>query len=290
MARRRWLQLGLAVLLLGPWAAAAGTVDGQRIDGVAYAPADAVARALGDIIVSGRGSLTWRSARGTLTVFDGSPDALWQADGAPRAQTMGLSAPVALRDGRWWLPLDALDTLGVRRDGADLVLPDGETMSFRLPPPPTGDGHSRVDELGDGVIVLRLFPDGGTAADAASRDATAPVLAAMLTDLDMLPLIDPTERGVIDRALEGTAPDKPLLVVVTALRQSAWQPSFTLSQRGRSLEFRYPYRMRLVDGSSRRVGPGAAASLLLLLPDWFDLYRPITVSWQGVTGSVTFRR
>lgn len=290
MARRRWLPLALSALLLGTFAAAAGTLDGQRIGGVPYAPVDAVARALGDIVTAGQGSLTWRSSAGTLTVFDGSPDALWQAAGASQAHSIGLSAPVKLLAGRWWLPLDALDTLGVRVDGASLVFPNGERLTLRLPPVPSDDGRSRVDELGNGVTVLRLFVDGSAAPGTAARDAQGPALAAMLADLDMLPLFDPAERSVIDRALEGTAPDKPLLVVVTALRQSAWQPTFTLSQQGRSLEFRYPYRMRLVAGSTQRVGPAAPASLMLLLPEWFDLYRPISVTWQGVSGSVTFRR
>ncbi|HKI59103.1 MAG TPA: hypothetical protein VKA00_07815 [Trueperaceae bacterium] len=295
MGRRRWLPLALAALSLAVTAAAAASVTGMRVGGVPYAPADAVARALGDIVVSGQGSLTWRTARGTLTVFADSPDALWQESGASEAQTIGLSAPVLLRDGGWWLPLDALDTLGVRVQGADLLLPDGTTLVFRLPSLPAAgaDGRSQVDELGNGVPALRLFAGGGDAGAAGGSGAATdagPQVAALLADLDMLPLVDPSERAAIDQALEGTAPDKPLMVVVTALQDGGWQPTFTLSQGGRSLEFRYPYRMRLVGGSPSRVGPDAPASMLLLLPAWFNLYRPITVSWQGVSASITFRR
>jgi len=296
----------LPAALLSAAAASAASVAGMRVGGVTYAAAEDVARALGDIVAAGEGSLTWRSGTGTLTVFQGSPDALFQPAGAAEAQTIGLSAPALLRGGRWWLPLDALDTLGVRVDGTTLTLPDGRRLTLTLPQPASdgSDGRSRVDALGTGVPVLRLFPgpggpaaSGGTAAPSgtaqpspsAAPSGTAGV-AAMLADLDMLPLIDPAQRSVIDAALEGSAPDKPLLVVVTALRPGSWQPTFTLSQGGRSLELRYPYRMRLVDGSADRVGPQSPASVLLLLPDWFNLFRPITVRWQGVSGTITFRR
>lgn len=293
--------LGAVLVALTGAAALAGSVAGMRFDGVPYAPAGQVARALGDIVVSGHGSLTWRSAGGTLTVFDGSPDALWQETGAGTSRTLGLSAPALLRDGRWWLPLDALDTLGVRVRGSALLLPDGTELTLTLPPKATGgtDGRSQVDELGNGVPALRLFAEGAQGGAATGTGVGAgPVadtgadiaVAAMLADLDMLPLIDPDERAVIDAALDGTAPDKPLLVVVTSLQDVAWEPTFILAQGGRSLEFRYPYRMRLVSGSARRVGPAAPASMLLLVPTWFNLYRPITVSWQGVSGTITFRR
>lgn len=295
MPWRRWLPLALAAALLSP-AGAARSVSGVRIAGVAYAPVDAVARALGDIVAPGAGSLTWRAARGTLTVFDGSPDALWQAVGERDAHRVGLSAPALLRDGRWWLPLDALDILGVGVDGTTLTLPDGRrlTVAVPAPRPGAGDGRSQVDELGNGVPVLRLFPVPAAGASAASgpaaADAAGASVAAMLADLDMLPLVDPAQRAVIDAAVERSGPDKPLLVIVTALRDSPWEATFTLSQAGRSLEFRYPYRMRLVGGSPRRVGPASPASMLLLLPGWFNLYRPIAVSWQGATGTITFRR
>jgi hypothetical protein len=48
--------------------------------------------------------------------------------------------------------------------------------------------------------------------------------------------------------------------------------------------------MRMVQGSSSRVGPDAPAAAVLLLPAWFDLYRPITIGWQGVRATITFRR
>lgn len=293
MPGRPWLPVVLAVLVASAGAVAA-SVPGMRIGGVAYAPADAVARALGDIVAAGEGSLTWRSAAGTLTVFEGSPDALWQARDATGPESIGLSAPVVVRAGRWWLPLDALDTLGIRVSGTKLTLPDGRDLTLALPAPAPagGDGRSRVDDLGNGVRALRLFPGASASgADAeAGPAAAAAAVSAMVADLDMIPLIDPGHRAAIDAALEGSAPDKPLLVVVTALRDSSWEASFTLTQHGRSLEFRYPYRMRLVEGSPRRVGPDAPASMLLLLPAWFNLYEPIVVAWQGVKAGITFRR
>ncbi len=280
-------RLALLLLTLVPAAtfavARADAVAAIRVDGVLYAPAAPVARALGDILAPGRGSLTWRAGAGTLTVFDGSPDALWQASGAASSSALALSAPALLRGGHWYLPADALDTLGIALDGSLLRLPDGRTLALSVPVPPTAGsgGRSEIDDLGHGVPALRMF-----AADASGGDGVAVAVA----DLDLLPLIDPSQRQQIDGALERIGDDKPLLVLVSALTPSDWQASFVLEQDGRSLEIRYPYRMRMVRGSSRHVGPDAPAAAVLLLPSWFDLYRPITVAWQGVRATVTFRR
>ncbi len=262
---------------------AADPVAAVRVAGTLYTPAAPVARALGDILVTGEGSLTWRAVAGTLTVFAGSPDALWQAAGATSSSTLSLSAPALLRDGTWYLPTDALDTLGIRLEGERLVLPGGRTVALAVPSPAVAGsgGRSEVDDLGHGVPGLRLF-----AADATGGDG----VAVLVADLDLLPLVRPSQRDAIDGALERIGSDKPLLVLVSSLAPSTWDATFVLEQDGRSLPIRYPYRMRMVQGSSTRVGPDAPAAAVLLLPPWFDLYRPITVTWQGVRATVTFRR
>ena len=281
------IRLALLVLALLAGAALgvarADPVAALRVGGTLYTPAAPVARALGDILAPGEGSLTWRAGAGTLTVFAGSPDALWQAAGAARSSTLSLSAPALLRDGRWYLPSDALETLGVRLEGDRLVLPGGRTLALEVPAPAVAGsgGRSEVDDLGHGVPALRLF-----ARDATGGDGVAVAIA----DLDLLPLVQPSQRDAIDGALERIGRDKPLLVVVSSLAASAWEASFVLEQDGRSLPVRYPYRMRMVQGSSTRVGPDAPAAAVVLLPPWFDLYRPITVTWQGVRATVTFRR
>jgi len=281
------IRLALLVLALLAGAALgvarADPVAALRVGGTLYTPAAPVARALGDILAPGEGSLTWRAGPGTLTVFAGSPDALWQAAGAARSSTLSLSAPALLRDGRWYLPSDALETLGVRLEGDRLVLPGGRTLALEVPAPAVAGsgGRSEVDDLGHGVPALRLF-----ARDATGGDGVAVAIA----DLDLLPLVQPSQRDAIDGALERIGRDKPLLVVVSSLAASAWEASFVLEQDGRSLPVRYPYRMRMVQGSSTRVGPDAPAAAVVLLPPWFDLYRPITVTWQGVRATVTFRR
>ncbi len=263
--------------------AQADPVSAIRVAGVLYTPAAPVARSLGDILTAGEGSLTWRAATGTLTVFAGSPDALWQATGAASSVNLNLSAPALFRDGAWYLPADALDTLGIRLEGDVLRLRDGRTLTLQVPAPPVAgsDGRSEIDDLGHGVPALRLF-----AANASGGDGVAVAIA----DLDLLPLIEPAQRDAIDGALERIGSDKPLLVLVSSLEAGTWEASFTLEQGGRSLVVRYPYRMRMVQGSSSRVGPDAPAAAVLLLPSWFDLYRPITIGWQGVRATVTFRR
>lgn len=271
----------VAALLLG--LAVADPVPALRRSGVLYVACAPLARALGDILTPGQGSLTWSSDRGVLTVFEGSPDALWKPPGGGAERDLGLSAPALLQGGHWWLPADALDTLGVRLEGETAVLPDGTRLALAVPAPVSngGDGRSEVDDLGHGVPALRLFPVGGDGRT---------VVAAEITDLDLLALVEPQQSRTIDGALERTGSDKPLLVVVTALTASAWQPVFVVTQGDHSLELRYPYRMRLVQGSVQRVAPDAPAAVVLLLPESFDLYRPIAVTWQGVTASVTFRR
>lgn len=264
--------------------ALADPVTAMRRHGVLYVPAAPVARALGDILTPGQGSLTWSSDRGTLTVFADSPDALWQAPTGGAPTDLGLAAPALLEGGHWWLPADALDTLGVRPEGDVLLLPGGGRLALTVPAPPVtaSGGRSEIDDLGHGVPALRLFAQAtGTAGDA---------VAVEITDLDLLALVEPSQSRAIDGALARAGPDKPLLVVVSSLTPSAWTAMFQLEQGGRTLEIRYPYRMRLVQGSVDRVGPDSPAAVVLLLPAWFDLYSPITVSWQGVRATVTFRR
>ncbi len=279
------LALYLLTLLLG---AALGAAHGDpvaalRVGGTLYAPAAPVAHALGDILAPGEGSLTWRARTGTLTVFAGSPDALWQAAGDAGSTTLALSAPALLRDGTWYLPGDAFDTLGVRLEKGRLVLPGGRTLALEVPAPAVAGsgGRSEIDDLGHGVPALRLFAEGAAGGDGVS---------VALADLDLLPLVAPSQRAAIDGALSRIGQDKPLLVLVSALAPSTWEASFVLEQGGRSLQVRFPYRMRMVQGSSTQVGPDAPAAAVLLLPPWFDLYRPITVTWQGVRATVTFRR
>jgi len=279
------LALSLLTLLV---AAALGVAHGDpvaalRVGGTLYTPAAPVARALGDILTPGEGSLTWRADPGTLTVFADSPDALWQAAGDAGSTTLALSAPALFRDGAWYLPADALDSLGVRQQGDHLVLPGGRTLALEVPAPVVSGsgGRSEIDDLGHGVPALRLF-----AKDAAGGDG----VAVAISDLDLLPLVAPSQRDAIDGALARIGRDKPLLVLVSSLAPSAWEASFVLEQGGRSLQVRFPYRMRMVQGSSMQVGPDAPAAAVLLLPPWFDLYRPLTVTWQGVRATVTFRR
>lgn len=280
---RPCLAPALLALLLAGSPVAAQQLPGLRLNGVVYVQVAAVAHALGDIVTPSDGSLGWRDAAGTLTLFADSADGLWQPAGAARATAVALSAPARRRGGQWYVPVDALGMLGARFDGESLALPGAGRHQLALPAPPRpgAGGRSEIADLGHGVPALRLFAAGAGGADAAVVE---------IADLDLLPLVAPAGRGAIDAALDRIGSDKPLLVAVSALQPVAWQAVFAFEQDGRRLEVRYPYRMHLLQGSSSRVAPGSPATAVVLLPAWFDLYRPIAVSWQGIHASITFRR
>lgn len=304
---RRAIFSGLvAGLVLGvAWAQPGAAPLPTRLEGdVRYVRAESVARALGDIVTEGEGSLTWRTGAGVLTVFDGSPDATLHPAGGS-ARELALSAPARRLDDGWYLPLDAYEAIGLRFEGEALRAPDGRAWALAPPPPPavapTG-GASEVVDLGHGVVALRFYAPAGPLPDDGSADAPGapgaaahgagddPAISLLVADLDLLPLVVPDARAAVDGALDGVGEDKPLLLLVTATAPGPWQATLRFAQGERQLEVRYPYRMRLLFGDAARVAPGAPAAALVLLPPWFTLYRPIEVVWQGLQAEVTFRR
>lgn len=279
------LLLLLVVAAAAPHAARAQAIETRLERGVRYAQAEAVGRALGDILSAGEGSLTWRAAAGVLTVFEGSPDAVLQPTGAAPPRELGFAAPVRRIDGAWYLPLDAFEAIGLRVGEEALLGPDGLRLELAPAPPVVtlaADGRSEVADLGHGVQVLRFFAGGA--------DGEDPQVSLMLADLDLLPLVLPGDRVAVDAAVDEVGGDKPLLVVVSARAPASWSSPLRFTQGGLELEVRYPYRMRLVFGDAAGVAPDAPVAALVLLPPAFSLYRPMRVEWQGSSGEITFRR
>lgn len=293
--------LGVAPALGAVVHAQSGTVAGIRSSGTAYVDVAALAKASGEIVVEGERSLTWRAAGGVLTVFDGSPDGLLgttasaaagagaggaeTAAGASTAEDVSFSAPVLVREGTWFVPVDALALVGLHFGDGVVRLPDGRLLTLELPPPPVAEasGSSEIETLAHGVVALRFFAPSGAA-------PIHPGASLMLTDLGLLSLVEPDQAAAIDAASRSIGTDKGLLLVVSSLHDERWEPSLRFSQDGREIEVRSPYRLKLVRGSVEVVGPDTPVTGVVLLPPSFTLYRPLHVTWQGMSAEVTFRR
>lgn len=279
-------------------ARSSSSVPGRVVDGVTFVAAGPLATVLGDVVTAAGGVLTWRGSEGVATFFIGSSDALLQRPQNGGPDDWALSTRVQLVTGGsqdlvgdWLLPLDAVQLVGVAtRWVGDLVTlhtPSGALLTIDIT---TGDaqgdaastGQSQAasqgaTEVGDiaGVTTLRFFDDD---------------LAVLLLDLDLAPLAYPELTDVIDAAAATAGEDQALLALVTSLSTRQWSSSLTFEQDGSSVEVRSYYRFHLFVGDPEVVAPDAPAAGVILLPPVFSLYRPITVSWSGLTATVTFRR
>jgi hypothetical protein len=115
-------------------------------------------------------------------------------------------------------------------------------------------------------------------------------VSLLLLDLDLAPLAFPAMAATIDAAAEAAGEDHALLLLVTALEPASWETSLRFAQDGRTLEARYPYRLRLHLGASGTVSPEAPVAGVALLPTTFSLYRPLVVAWAGAEATITFRK
>ncbi len=294
--RRVMLVVLLAPLLMWQVAPAQGVVGGT-IGGVPYVEAGSLARRLGVVMTALDGVLTWRGEAGVATFFAGNAEALVQAPGDAGPTEHALSAPVVLRDGSWFLPLDAAPLLGVNAVldglGARLEFPDGQSVTLEsaalVGTTPAADGSTvnastpgpavaswERTEIGPGVPALRFF-----AGDSVSL---------LLVDLDLAPLAFPAMTATIDEAAEAAGADHALFLIVTALEPTSWATSIRFTQDGRSLEARHPYRLRLHVGAAGTVAPGSPVAGVALLPTTFTLYRPMEVEWGGAKAVITFRK
>jgi hypothetical protein len=272
----------------------AGAIGGHLIAGVTYLDAGALATALGDVVTAAGGVLTWRGAAGVATLFLGSADALLQRpltggpdDWALSAPPLLTSAGAASDPSAWLLPLDAVQLLGVTAtalgDQVYLQFPDGTLLAVMFGSDGTSDQPASADEPGGsselsavaGVPALRFFLDDE--------------LSMVLLDLDLAPLAYPELTTVIDAAAARAGGDQALLALVTSLSQREWPTSLVFEQDDLSIEVRSPYRFHLYLGDDSSVSPEAPVAGVVLLPPAFSLYRPIMVSWAGLTATVTFR-
>lgn len=301
-----------AVLLVLAFALAQaqGTVDGLEVAGVMYVEAGSLAFALGDVVTVTDETLTWRGEEGVATFFAGSSVALLQRPGDGGPTEWPLSAPVfvaaaaargdppdsvgeppvatgrvaAAWDRGWYLPLDAVQLLGVAAEesAGEVVLysPDGATLKIVLPKP----------------AVAVAGPDAGTGWEVAQLGAATGLRlfahdqSLLLLDLDLLPLAFPEATAVIDDAAVRAGNDHVLLLMGTSLAEGALSTAVAFEQSGRRLEVGAPYRVHVYRGDVGAVGPGHEVAAVVLLPATFSLYEPLNVSWSGVEATITFRR
>jgi len=264
------------------------------VDGVTFVAAGALGTALGDVVTTAGGVLTWRGSEGVATFFLGSADALLQRPGDGGPDDWALAAPPLLAPGGsqadvgdWLLPLDAVQLVGVAAGWIDgqvyLHLPKGESVAVATATDAVQDDASFMpaprafSEVSDvaGVPALRFFADDD--------------LSLLLLDLDLAPLAYPELTDVIDAAAERAGSDQALLALVTSLSEREWSSALTFQQDTLTVEVRSYYRFHLYVGGTDLVSPNAPVAAVVLLPGAFSLYKPITVSWAGQVATVTFR-
>jgi hypothetical protein len=283
-ARASLLAALVAALLLGSAAAQPeGGAIAARVDGPwTLVAIDDVALALGAPWSADAGSLTLRAPTGVLIAFVGSPDAWWQGVGDRDSNLVSAAVPVVRIDDRWYVSEDLLGVLGVRVDGELLLLPDGRRRPLAIARPPAArTGFAELVPLGPGVEGLRLY-----AAAASGPDA----VSLLAVDLGLVGLAFPEQQAALDVVLRDLRVERALFLVVTALDQAAWQPAVYVAQDGRETLLQAPLTLQVLDGDPDRVAPGHPVAAVAFLPPDFDLRRPLTLRWAGVSGSWTLRR
>lgn len=256
-------------------------VPAQRVSGRVVVDLVTLVRRYGWSTSDAGTSLTIRTDTGILTVFDGSPDALWQVAGSRDPATVPLSTPPRSTPSAWWVPEDLLQLLEIETTESSVAVPGG-FAPLAFPPQAQAGAGFEIAPLGSGMVGLRFYGAGPTGPD---------TISLMLSDLTLLALVVPAQRELLDRVLseDPLATEHPLLVTVTAVASSTWETSLVFEQGDLRFEAKHPFRFQLVSGSPDRVTPAEPVVGVVLLPARFSLERPLTVNWQGVAGEVTFR-
>lgn len=241
-------------------------------------------------------------------------------EGAPVGE-VALSAPVLVRSDGWFVPLDALPLFGIDppadvRSPTELVLPGVGSLAIVLQqgaagaPPvlaleedPAAAGSAAPAPLAVGGADLRLregpSPDGGLGWEvvgdplAGVRFFGAEGSSVLLLDLALVPLAAPELTEAVNRALDDVAADgadRLLLLVGVTSDERELGTELRFEQADHLVTVEDGRRLVLVAGDPFAVSPGAPVAAAVLLPPEFNLYRPMTVVWEGVHAEVRFRR
>lgn len=303
------LLLALLLASLTPtYSQEAATVSAYEQGAGVYVEVTSLARALGVVVQQDGSALTWRGADGPIILFAGSPDALVQFPGDAGPTDVALAAPVQLRAGSWFVPLDALPLLGIQVPSFGgrpdyLTLPDGRQVALVYQPPGAeGGSQGGVDGAPpeastDGTHVP------GTTGRASWEPAEAPLagvrffdgdgVSLLLVDLALVPLAAPVLTGDVDDAIDrarAAGNDHVLLLMVTSVAELPWTARLVFTQDDRRIEVGPPYRMLIEAGTAGAASPGSPVIGAVLLPPSFSLYRDMLVEWAGVQAVVRFRK
>lgn len=257
-------------------------VPALRQGWVTLVQAKALTRYLGLIASTAGSTLTLRGPDGILTLFEDSPDFLWQPSDGGEAREASLSGASRRLEGEWWLPVDVLSYLGLWLNEEIVEGPNGLALRLVFPEaPPLAGRDGELVDLGFGVPGLRMFT-GGSAGPATQ--------SLLLADAGLLGLALPGQQQRFDELVARSGRDRPLLLVVTAVTEGAWDTVIEFSQGALSTEVRHPFRLRLLEGEAAIVGPNSPVLGVVLLPESFNLREPIRVQWGESSATVTFRR
>ncbi len=273
----------VAALVCGLGAARGDGLEVRLQGPFRFVAANDLALALGAPLTSTPDGLTLRSPDGVLTVFAGAPDAIWQRRGALTPSEVAAFAPPLWHGGRWYLPEDLAEVLGVRLEAAEALLPDGRRLPLTLPPPPPPQVAvaSELLELAPAVPALRLY---------APSPAGTHAVSLLAVDLGMLALAFPEQQAALDASLRELGGEKALFLAVTSLGPSVWEPELYVRQGGMEVLLAAPLDVQVLEGDPGDLRPGAPVAAVAFLPGGFDLRRPITLRWAGASGTLTLRR
>ncbi|MDZ7801357.1 MAG: hypothetical protein U5K81_11270 [Trueperaceae bacterium] len=258
-----------------------GVLDAEAATPQPRVRARDLARVLGAERGGEAGVLVLRREGVTLTMFDGSSDAIIGGGGAEQAT---LSAPARRREDGWWLPLDAGAPFGLVRTGPNAVrTADGRRWRLRVREPPAAatSSRARVVRAAAGASAVEIVSDG--------PQGQPEAVSLWVTDLALAALVVPEARAELDAAMAEVGASRGLLGVVTSRVPGARAEGPTVVVEG-EVRVEAGARLQTLAGRRDAIGPAQPWTFVLWLPAGTRLDGPITVAWRDERADVVFRR
>jgi len=232
-------------------------------------------------------SLTIKTAKGTLSLSDDSPDVIWNETNK-EARRLALARPVYKRFDAWYAPDELLALLGINQginDRATELYAANKATKLVI--------QSIGNSFGGSWEILQFD------AQTNGKDSSALSFYRMnergeaqqnlfLMDIDSLKAIFPEQRAQYDRFTSTIKGKNVLYFALSSLQPSSWQAEFSFRQGSRSFTASYPTEVSLLAGDNQDVGPETPVTGIILLPDNFDLAQDMSISWANIDSRFQF--